>query len=499
MRSTNPRLRVVALLAIAAVAALGASSAVGATATKAASSSPNNFLYQVSPFVQQVADSGSAPATFTSPFCSTKPTPVGPSSRPTLVCYGPKDLKKAYDYPSGLTGAGQTIVIVDAYGSPTVQQDLAAFDAAFSLPDVPGGLQVVCPAGCPAFNLNNRPMNEIGWAEETSLDVQWAHAMAPGAKLVLAVAPSPYGDAINSVEAKIFADPAYKGAIVSQSFGIPEYLVTGNNAQILQGHRNYALARQNGMTVLASAGDGGGTNGAGTLNAGFPASDPNVTAVGGTQGDPYFNGRGGSGGLPLPSCTSGVPCSLGLATVTCTTDVTPGPTTAATAVCPTTGYGGEKTWNEPFLPAATGGAASLLFPAPSYQGVDVTGSPMRTIPDISYNAAVSGGVLTYLGFLGPKNSGFYIFGGTSAGSPQMASVVALANQSRGSSLGFLNSTLYGLAENPVTYAADFHDITVGNNQLSGTLAGNSAHPGYDLATGWGTPNVANLVSSLAGS
>jgi subtilase family serine protease len=467
------------------VAAVGLAVFVAAGSARAAAS--NDFVYQVSPFVQPT-DTPGGTNTFTSPFCSTR------SGLPTLVCYGPSDIKTAYNYPAGLDGSGQTIVIVDAYGSPTVQEDLAAFDTKFGLAAPPDGLQVVCPAGCPTFNPRDTFHNVLGWAEETSLDVQWAHAMAPGARLVLVVAPTSSGNAINSVEAKIFADPAYHGAIVSQSFGIPEFLVHGNNAQILQGVRNYQLARQNGMTVLASTGDFGATNGAPTQNAGFPASDPDVTAIGGTQGNPYYNGRANSGGLALPTCAANTSCSLGLATVKCTTLTVPGPTTAATAVCPTIGYGGEQTWNEPFLPAAGGGAASLLFAAPAYQSGDGSGSAARTIPDLSYNAAVSGGVLVHLGFAGL--SGFFIFGGTSAGSPQMAAVIALANQAHGSNLGFVNTKLYSIAES-ASYTADFHDIAVGNNQQLGTPTGNTAAAGYDLATGWGTPNVTNLVADLA--
>lgn len=476
-RPTKRRLGAAALLAVTAAIA-----AVAATSARA--DSPNNFTYVVNPFVVP-ADNGDGTATFTNPFCSGN----------TLVCYTPRDVKTAYNYPSGLTGAGQTIVIVDAYGSPTVQEDLAAFDARFGIPAPPGGLQVVCPAGCPNTTINNSPNATASWAEETSLDVQWAHAMAPGATLVLAVAPNPHGDAINSVEAKIFADPAYKGAIVSQSFGIPEYLVNGNNAQILQGVRNYELARANGITVLASTGDFGGTNGGSTLNAGFPASDPNVLAVGGTQGHPYYNNRAAAGSQqnPLPACRTtylGQPCSVGLATVQCSSSTN----------CPTIGYGGEETWNENFLPAATGGAASLLFAAPAFQSGDGSGSSARTIPDVSYNAAVSGGVLVHLSFLPglPPGGAFFIFGGTSAGSPQMASVIALANELKGSTLGYVNDKVYSIAESGA-YAADFHDITIGNNQMLGTPAGNSAGTGYDLATGWGTPNVSNFVASLAGA
>lgn len=473
-RLSKRRLGAAALLAITVAFA-------AVVATSARADSPNNFTYVVNPLFQP-ADNGDGTATFTNPFCS----------RRTLVCYTPKDVKTAYNYPAGLDGTGQTIVIVDAYGSPTVQEDLAAFDARFGIPAPPGGLQVVCPAGCPNTTITNAPNAAASWAEETSLDVQWAHAMAPGAKLVLAVAPNPHGDAINSVEAKIFADPTYQGAIVSQSFGIPEYLVNGNNAQILQGVRNYELARANGITVLASAGDNGATNGASTQNAGFPASDPNVLAIGGTQGHPYYNGRASAGSQqnPLPTCPIGVPCTVGLAKVLCTTSTN----------CPTIAYGGEETWNEFFLPAATGGAASLIFAAPAFQSGDGSGSSARTIPDVSYNAAVSGGVLVHLSFLPglPPGGAFFIFGGTSAGSPQMASVIALANQLKGSTLGYVNDKVYSIAESPA-YSADFHDITIGNNQLLGTPSGNSAGSGYDLATGWGTPNVANFVASLAGA
>jgi subtilase family serine protease len=457
---------------VALLIAAGPFAAIASSSSAEATTSPSNFIYRVNPLMQVARGD-----TFTSPFCSSG----------ALICYTPSDIKTAYGYPPNLDGSTQTIVIVDAYGSPTVQQDLAAFDAQFYLPAPPHGLQVVCPSGCPTFNPNNRAMDEIGWAEETSLDVQWAHAMAPGANLVLAVAPTAYGDAVNSTEAKIFSDPAYRGAIISQSFGQPENLITANNAQVLQGDRNYAMARQLGLTVLASSGDLGATNIGMTPNAVFPSSDPNVTAVGGTQGDPYYSSFAG---LPLPTCATtlfGQPCSVGLATVEC----------SASAICPTIGYGGEAAWREDWLGSATGGAPSLLFEAPSYQANDGSDSPERTTPDISYDAAISGGVLVYLSCIPGVEPGFHVLGGTSAGSPQMAAIVALAAQARGASIGFLNDKLYALAENPTTYAADFHDIVTGDNTLAGTPFGYTAHTGYDLATGWGTPKVGNLVASLA--
>src|SRR6185437_8065155 len=109
------------------------------------------------------------------------------------------------------------------------------------------------------------------------------------------------------------------------------------------------------------------------------------------------------------------------------------------------------------------------------------------------------GVLVYISFLGPGQAGFYFVGGTSAGAPQWAAITALADQAAGHALGFLNPTLYGIGANPVTSAADFHDVTVGNNQFPFSAApGFSAQTGYDLPTGLGTPNSANLIATLSG-
>jgi subtilase family serine protease len=387
-----------------------------------------------------------------------------------FVCYAPNFVRKAYNFPSTLDGRGQTILIVDAFGSPTVEQDLATFDRIFHLPPPPS-FTILCPEGCPTFAPNNSHHGEVGWSIETSLDVQYAHAMAPGANIVLVVAATSSGNAINVAEAAAIAK--YPGSIMSQSFGIPEILVHGNNAQIMQAHANYEAAKAAGITVLASAGDFGATNGFPTSNAGFPASDPLVTAVGGTQGNPYP--------FTLSMCAGG-PCNTGLATVTGTCD------TLSTFSCKPAGYGGEQVWNEPQFGAATGGAPSLLFPVPTYQnGLGLTA---RTIPDVSYNAAVNGGVLVVWSAIPPAR--IFLVGGTSAGSPQWAAIVALANQAHGAPLGFLNTALYKKCS-----ASDFHDITVGNNSLFGTQFGFPAKAGWDDATGLGTPDVGKLVADLA--
>jgi subtilase family serine protease len=445
-----------------------------ATSFHGQTGSNGDFTYVTNPPRIEVSPSTIIPASV--PYCKS-------ASLGSLICYSPDFIRAAYNFPSGLNGQGQTIVIVDAFGSPTIENDLAVFDSTFGIP-APPSFTVLCPEGCPTFASRNTHHDESGWSVETSLDVEYAHAMAPGASIVLVVAATSSGNAINTAEAKAIAQ--FPGSVMSQSFGIPEILVHGDNAQILQAEKNYAAAQQANITVLASAGDFGATNGFATANASFPASDPLNTAVGGTEGNPYL-----ATGTAF-NCASGATCSAGLATFTGPCSVGPRPGFPG---CTPLGYGAEQVWNEPKLspPAATGGSPSLFFPVPSFQsGLSLTS---RTVPDISYNAAVNGGVLVYDTAIGA----WFVVGGTSAGSPQWAAIIALANQlsvSQGKGpLGYINPALYKLAKSSA-HSSDFHDITSGNNQLAGTPVGFGAGPGYDFATGWGTPNVTNLVGDL---
>ncbi|MDV3294167.1 MAG: S53 family peptidase [Nitrososphaerales archaeon] len=414
-----------------------------------------------------------------------------------IVCYSPAFVKKAYNFPptSTLNGAGQTIVIVDAFGSPTIASDLSLFDAVFRLP-APASFTIFCGNSPTPFDSSTCPMKPLftindkhdvqGWAIETSLDVEYAHAMAPGANIVLDVAATSSGNAINDAEAAAIA--AFPGAIFSQSFGIPEIFIKSfaNNAQVMQAQENYAAGVALGDTFFASAGDTGADFGTGVVMANFPGSDLHNTAVTGTQGNPY-NATGTLVACPTStpfSCTSGLsafhgPCVLGR---------------TAPPSCVPDGYRGEQVWNEPSFGVATGGAPSLLFGVPSYQsglGLSARG------PDVSYNAAIDGGVLVVSSILGFP--ALFIVGGTSAGSPQWAGIAALANQARALAgkgpIGDLNPVIYSIFRS-ASYATDFHDITVGNDQLFGTNPGYSAGAGYDLASGIGSPNVANLITDL---
>jgi subtilase family serine protease len=368
------------------------------------------------------------------------------------ACRSVYELQQAYNFPRKLDGTGQTIMIVDAYGSPTIQSDLTSFDTYYGIP-APRSFEV--RNAPPARGSQGGSGALQSWQLETSLDVEYAHAMAPGARIVLVVAASDNNDDINAAE--LWAFLQYRGVIVSQSFGDWETDPTAGNS-FQQEHRIFELGTALGDTILASAGDAGATwtQYTGTTTpaiAAYPASDPLVTAVGGTEGLPYPDG------LYNPV---------------------------------TNGYGGEQVWNEKQFDAATGGAPSRLFPTPFYQ-FGLTGYSKRTIPDVSYNAAVLGGVAVW------SSPYIYLVGGTSAGSPQWAAIFALADQARGMAgqrqLGLANPALYAVGRDPRTASRDFHDITVGNNRLDSPV-GFDAKPGYDLASGLGTPNVSNLIGDL---
>ncbi|HZW85497.1 MAG TPA: hypothetical protein VFE91_06330, partial [Nitrososphaerales archaeon] len=182
--------------------------------------------------------------------------------------------------------------------------------------------------------------------------------------------------------------------------------------------------------------------------------------------------------------------------------------------CVPVGYGGEATWNE-FnyfgLGTSSGGGISSLYKQPAYQagsmnkGTTLLGVPFkvtgRSTPDVSFSSAIDGGVLAYLGFIGR----WAVFGGTSAASPAWASIIALLNQAHGKSVGFINPAVYklGLTQVATALKGAFHDITSGNNDDIGAVLGAefgvdgyTATPGYDLTTGWGTPNVSVFINNI---
>jgi subtilase family serine protease len=254
-------------------------------------------------------------------------------------------------------------------------------------------------------------------------------------------------------------------------------------------------AKANNVSVFASSGDGGTSNiikepvkNPALIpypSVGWPASDPLVTAVGGT----YL-------------CTNAV-TGVGVDSVSPPVNCQSHPGLR------------EVGW------IGSGGGYSIFFPRPDYQNVLPPGSTfvgsspgapgpnsnMRGVPDIAYQASARTGVLVYLteadttssgvgcGGANPCSTGWYVVGGTSCSSPQWAGIAAMADQIAGRDLGFLNPALYSVADNPAKYAADFYDVTTGNNQTT-SIPGYSASVGWDAVTGLGTPNVAHLIPDL---
>ena len=165
----------------------------------------------------------------------------------------------------------------------------------------------------------------------------------------------------------------------------------------------------------------------------------------------------------------------------------------------------DNVWNETYLfgsPTAGSGGPSAVFARPSYQsGVRKIVGLNRGTPDISLSASVNGGALVYMSFAGLGGPAFYIVGGTSEASPEFAGIVAIADQAAGHDLGMLNPKLYAIGSG----GPGIPDITIGNNTVTFTQNGHThtvdgfnAVPGYDMASGLGTVDAANLVSELAG-
>ena len=377
-----------------------------------------------------------------------------------VPCYSPQEIQHAYDVDSllnvGWNGTGQTIVIVDSFGSPTIADDLKVFDADFGLPDPPS-FKVLSPLGAVPFDPTNGDM--VGWAAETTLDVEWAHAMAPNASIVLLTSPVSETEGVQGMPEFLaleqYALDHHLGQVISQSWGATENtLFDPTGRQVFDDFEAlYARAAAQKVTVLASTGDVGSAGF--DLNGdfypfpvvGFPASSPLVTAVGGTS---------------LIADTGG-------------------------------NYQSESVWDD--ANGATGGGVSQVFTEPAYQltlprGAQATLHGHRGIPDISWNAGTP--ILVYLSFMRP---GYYLFGGTSEGAPQWAGLVADMNQLLGHPIGFLNPYLYALG--PLNaFTGVYHDVTVGDNGFAG-VPGYPATPGWDASTGEGTPNAGKLVRAIA--
>jgi subtilase family serine protease len=471
-----PRLILVAVgacgLTVAAVAAVGPAPGVSGSVSAGSASPGLSALATVTvqPGVIRIGRAQSGP-----------PTTADCEKAYKVACYEPGQIQQAYHLPavyaSGVTGKGATIVIVDSYGSPTIKGDLSVFDKTFGLP-APPSFRIIQPAGkVPAYNPNNSDM--VGWAGETTLDVEYAHTVAPGANLLLVETPVSETEGVHGfpqiVKAEEYVLNHHLGDVISQSFSATEQTFPSSSAvQALRGA--YQLADKDKVTVLTASGDSGAADvGLDETTyylfpvTSWPDSDPLVTGVGGTQ--LHFN----SAGQP----------------------------TAPTVWNDTYNKAANEfaEGNAGPNPLAGGGGKSVFFTRPSYQnGVRNVVGDRRGVPDISMSASCNGSVDTYSTY-GGAPAGWTPSCGTSEATPLFAGIVALADQVAGHSLGLINPALYQLS---AWHAPGITDVTSGNNTVSfeqggheHTVRGFTAGPGYDLASGVGTVNARYFVRELA--
>jgi subtilase family serine protease len=398
-----------------------------------------------------------------------------------VACYQGPQLQEAYNLGPllrrGITGAGSTIVIVDSYGSPTITQDLASYDAQYGLP-APPSLRVIQPAGpVPPYQENS---DFEGWAGETTLDVEMAHTIAPGANILLVETPVSETEGVTGfpqiVQAENYVIDHNLGDVISQSFGATEETFP-SAASIYALRSAYQNAYGHGVTVLAATGDSGVADV--ELNqvdyytfrvVDWPPSDPLVTAVGGTQLHLAADGQRTS-----PDTVWNDTYNV-----------------AANEVA--FGDAGPN-------PLATNGGVSSVFSRPAYQdGVTSVVGDARGVPDITMSGACNGAVQTYQSFPGSP-AGWYMACGTSESTPLFAGIVALADQVAGHRLGLINPALYAMkaagAPGLVPVTSGNNTVTFTQNGQTYTLAGYQAGPGYNLASGLGTVDAAEFVPELA--
>lgn len=341
--------------------------------------------------------------------------------------YSPAQIRAAYgidaiSFANGTIdgdGAGQTIAIIEADADPHIASDLATFDAEYGLP------------APPSFTVFSRGATRInaGWALETALDVEWAHAIAPEANIVLVEASGSSATAL--FRAVRYARKLPGVSVVSMSWGTSEFARERSYDSLFttpSGHTN--------VTYVAASGDSGAESG-----PIYPASSPNVMAVGGTR-------------LLLSASGS---------------------------------YIWEAAW-----PDSTGGI-SRFEPEPSYQVATLASSGLsttkRATPDVAFDADPSTGYSVYSSVSDDGQSGWFDVGGTSAGAQAWAGLVAIADQGRATvgqgtlSTGTLLDELYSLP------ASDL-------NAIRSRSIGYAPTTGYDLVTGLGTPRANMVIASL---
>ncbi|MBV8140213.1 MAG: S8/S53 family peptidase, partial [Deltaproteobacteria bacterium] len=391
---------------------------------------------------------------------ASKPMIVEPSPDVTLsdfTAVAPSDFYTFYDetplQSAGVTGTGCIAIVGDSDFNPGPIQ---AFNTQFGLPDNSGSItKVLADGSSPGIT-----MDEI----ETLLDLEWSHAVAPGAATKYFLGnegTATNGGIVDALNAAVLDGSC---AVISVSFGlcgVPGGFYTSTVADIV------TQAQSQGQAIVVSAGDQGAAGlvlsgnkcvTAMTANVNELASNPLITSVGGTSLNAPFNAAG-----------------------------------------VITGYTSERVWDDPndgiasIGAGATGGGASVFFSKPSFQSGATPADGARDQPDVALLAsAFFPGAFFYndnggVGALG-------VIGGTSLAAPSWAGIIDLLAQKSGGKVGSINPRVYALASAGQA-AAGFHDVTTGNNGFNG-VQGFSAGPGYDQATGWGSVDINQFVTAM---
>ena len=401
----------------------------------------------------------------------------------SVIYQTPSTIRTRYGFdalpatPEG-QGSGQLIAIISTYNNPDIVENVATFSTKYNLPQcTPVGTVYTKDAGGYTVATASHPVvgqtctiqvinvdsfgrastsvyssRSAEWNAESSMDAEWAHAMAPGASILIIQAPSPFAGAM--ANAARYASTIAGADVVSMSWGAAESSMQCSRRPGLPTVKNNpacddaaSAAKYWNMwnnqfvgnaTFVASSGDRGVLQ--------WPSIQPNVLAVGGTIETAQVD----------------------------------------------TGWAGS------------GGGISMSYLATPAQSA-VTNQSQRAVPDVAYdagtlvavyikpNAAAGRADAACVTALGVANCGWYGSGGTSAGAPQWAGIVAvtnaLRNAKRAPTINFVPS-LYTIGANPIDYAASFMDVTIGDTTR------NVSKLGYDLVTGLGAPNASVLVNLL---
>ena len=382
---------------------------------------------------------------------------------------------------SAINGQGITVAVM---GQTDINlADVSAFRTASGLCTVVNA--TTCPTPVPTVMLYPPdPGNSSSDLPEAMLDVEWAGATAPNAKILYVNSNNVFTSLIQSVNNNL-------APIISISYGECELNTTSTALASL--NQTFQQANAQGQTIIGPAGDSGATDcdfsqypTVDGLAVDFPASSPLVTAAGGSMfnegSGTYWNSNSSTSVNNAGSATSYIP---------------------------------ETVWNE--TSAATGlgaggGGASVFYSKPYWQtGPGVPNDFSRDLPDIALNAASNHDGTLYCvsnscvngTFRASDGQSLTVVGGTSVAVPSFAGILALVEQKIGSRIGNAGPSLYALANS--TFSANvYHDITAGNNDSACTIGTNncpaggnlgySAGVGYDQATGWGSVNAFNLAT-----